>query len=139
MQTPDVVLSRIDNLNEGLSQAVQKTGGAQFAMMLSMIWDSQSQALGLDVESAANGSDTLPKRDDLYTPELVARLNQSFRSGNMGDVHLLLSWLDTAPLRLVVKPAETGVNEVALSQAAVMAKQYTVLDEVKDSQYRIAA
>lgn len=138
MQTPEIILSRIDHLHEGLSQAVQKPGGAQFALMLSMIRDSQSQALnagsGDDSESAA-----LPQRNNLYTPELVGRLNQSLRSGLMGDVHLQLSWLDTAPLRKAVSEVDNGSSVVSLSQAAVLAKQYTALDEAKESRHLIAA
>lgn len=140
MQTPDILISRIEHLNEGLSQAVQAPGGAQFAMMLSMLWDSQYQGQTASVPvDGTNGVETLPQRNDLYTPELVGRMNQSLRSGLMGDVYLHLSWLDTAPLRHMVSQAESSDSSVPLPQAAVLAKQYTVLDEVRESQHRIAA
>lgn len=138
MQTPDILLSRIDHLNEGLSLAVQKPGGAQFALMLSMIRDSQSQSFA--VKNADSGEpDALLQRNSLYTPELVGRLNESLRSGLMGDVYLHLSWLEMAPLRKVSSQADKSSAVVSLPQAAVLAKQYTALDEAKESQHQIAA
>lgn len=140
MQTPEIVLNRIDQLTEGLSPAVQKAGGAQFALLLSMIAESQAQAYRLTVAAASEAEqrDT-PQRLDLYTPELVGRLNESLKNGSMGDVYLLLSWLETAPLRGRALPSEASETAVSLPQAALMAKKYSVLDEINESTYRIAA
>lgn len=137
MQASDILLSRIDHLNEGLSLAVQKPGGAQFALMLSMIRDSQPQLLVKN--DGESEPDSLLQRNSLYTPELVGRLNQSLRSGFMGDVYLHLSWLEMAPLRKGASQADSSNSVISLSQAAVLAKQYTALDEARESRHLIAA
>lgn len=140
MQTPEIILSRIDHLQEGLSQAVNEPGGARFALMLSMIWDSDLQARQAGSQGQdGQGALSPVNRLNLYTPELVGRLNASFHQGNMGDVHLLLSWLETAPLSRLPLAVEATTNSVPIEQAAVMAKKYTVLDEIHESQHRIAA
>ncbi|MEH6625960.1 MAG: hypothetical protein V7739_05930 [Motiliproteus sp.] len=142
MQTNEVVHARIDALTAGLSNAVRATGGAEFALMLSMI--SESQVLAKQMTEGV-GVDTPPaqisNRDQLYTGDVVERLNRSLKGGQLGELQLLLSWLETVPLQgrtlpLVVSEAPTGIP---VAQAALLARQYSMLDEVSDSRLRLAA
>ncbi|OMH39068.1 hypothetical protein [Motiliproteus sp. MSK22-1] len=144
MKANEIVHARIDALTGGLGSAIRKTDGAQFALMLSMI--SESKHLVSHLEAASQDSlpsEQVESRDELYTSEVVGRLNNALRKGNMGDLQLLISWLDTVPLegrqRPVQRGAEIGEGNVPLSQAAVLAGRYSMLEEIKDSRLRVAA
>lgn len=162
VQTPELILNRIERLNEGLSQSVKSTGGADFAMLLSMISASQQQANGLTTQTSqqdaedrvgrfqlAAENEAVSSRDQLYQPETLARLNDSLRKGYLGDFHLLLSWLDTVPLEGRVRRFSLGPSTpgVGFSQAAVLgsgadllAKSgYLMLDEIERSSHLVAA
>ncbi|MCW8885874.1 MAG: hypothetical protein OQK12_11565 [Motiliproteus sp.] len=142
MKTSEVVHARIDALTAGLSHAVQETGGARFALMLSMISESQTLAHKLGDESEKiDLPDPLSGRSQLYDAEVVGRLNQSLKEGNWGDLHLMLSWLETVPLQgRQLQPLPNNDEEgMAFSQAAVLAKHYGMVDEVKQSRLSVAA
>ena len=144
MKANEIVHARIDALTGGLAGAVRKTDGAQFALMLSMISESKQLVSRLEVASQDSlPSEQIESRDELYTSELVGRLNNALRKGNMGDLQLLISWLDTVPLegrqRALQSEGDVSEANVPLSQAAVLAGRYSMLDEIKDSRLRIAA
>ncbi len=146
MRPSEVVHARVDALTEGLTTAVRKTDGAQFALMLSMISESQTLAQTLE-KIAETGSEpaaqAIENRDELYTPEIVGRLSTALQQGRGGDLQMMLSWLETVPLsgRSRPRPALPAGEQsgVSFSQAAVMAAQYGVLDEIRDSRVRLAA
>ena len=146
MQTTEVVHARIDALNEGLSSAVRKTDGAQFALMLSMISESQAQVSQLESKADEDVvSSAISSRDELYTAEIVGRLNQAFHRGEAGELALLISWLESVPLEGRRRPpvessaAQLGADQMPLSQAAVLARRYGMLDEIRESRLSFAA
>ncbi len=144
MNPSNIVNTRIERLTEGLSGAVHQSGGAQFALMLSMISESEllSHRLAAGEEQTPE-TPYLQSRDELYTPEIVARLNQGLNAGQSGEVQLLLSWLDTVPLAGRLKPSVDGAmaadNQLPLPQAALLARRYDLLEEISESRPEAAA
>ncbi|MFT5722506.1 MAG: hypothetical protein ACI9W6_002835 [Motiliproteus sp.] len=143
MRPEEIVNARIDALQAGVNPAVQRPDGAQFALMLSMISASQewAQQLSLQAKSAEpNGG--LLDRNQLYTPEIAGDMARSLLEGRPGDLHMWLSWLDTKPLSRMASPelaSITDVDTVPLSQAAVLAKRYDLVGEVRQSRVLLAA
>lgn len=143
MRPEEIVNARIDALHAGVNPAVQRAGGAQFALMLSMISASQewAQQLSLRAQSAEPVTQ-LVDRNQLYTPEIAGDMARALREGRPGDLHMWLSWLDSKPLSRLARSAFESVTEVGavpLSQAAVLAKRYDLVDEVRQSRILLAA
>lgn len=149
MKPEEIAIARIEALHQRANPTVQRAAGAQFALTLSMIAASQewAQQLALRAEKAGDAGpvDTL-QRDHLYTPEMVGKMAQALQDGFVGDVQLLVSWVETMPPELVAKLAlskrKSSVldpDAVPLAQAAVLAKRYHMLDEIRDSAMRVAA
>ncbi len=142
MQTNEVVHARIDALTAGLSSAVRQTGGADFALMLSMISESQVLAKQLteDVDGGVLAAE-VSSRDQLYSSDIVGKLNQSLKDGQLGELQLLVSWLETVPLqgRVASLPNLEADAGVPMAQAALLARQYGMLDEVSDARLSLAA
>ena len=146
MRPEEILNARIEALHSGVNSAVQRPDGAQFALMLSMIAASQelAQQLGDKAAGVEAQIDLLADRLKLYTPELVGQMAQAVKDQRPGDMQLWISWLDTVPLEVGLskaKRADAEVDQAALplSQAAVLAKRYHMLDEIRDSSLQVAA
>ncbi|MEH6472797.1 MAG: hypothetical protein V7752_16275 [Halopseudomonas sp.] len=143
MRPEEIVNARIDALHAGVNPAVQRAGGAQFALMLSMISASQEWAQQLSLQAQEAGPEIVSgDRNQLYTPELVGDMARALQEGRPGDLQMWVSWLDTVPLGGRVKStSESAVSAdaVPLSQAAVLAKHYGMVDEVRQSRVQLAA
>ncbi len=137
MKAIDVIDARIDSLTAGLTPAVQRVGGAQFALMLSMISESQQLRQRLDYVEPDGDLQAVRQREDLYTPAMVGQMNEALRDKRLGDLHMWVSWADTVPLTGRLRPRidadvpEVGV--VSAAQAAVLAGRYGMLDEITES------
>ncbi|WP_114697239.1 hypothetical protein [Motiliproteus coralliicola] len=145
MRSEEIVNARIEALHAGVSPAVRRSDGAQFAMMLSMISASQDWARQLS-GGPSQDSEVPSKldRNHLYTPELVGRMGQALQQDRPGDLQMLVSWLDTVPLsgRFRAPAAvqqESSGEQLPLSQAAVLAKGYDMVDEIRQSSLQVAA
>ncbi|WP_421868754.1 hypothetical protein [Motiliproteus sp.] len=145
MRSEEIVNARIEALHAGVSPAVRRSDGAQFAMMLSMISASQDWARQLSSEPASEAD--VPSRLDrnhLYTPELVGRMGQALQDERPGDLQMLVSWLDTVPLSgryaaTVAAEDSESSDQLPLSQAAVLAKGYDMVGEIQESSVQVAA
>jgi len=139
---PDILLQRIDRLTGQLNPSVARAGGAQFALMLSMIYQAQQLVVGAAASgSAAPGAARLTPFPQ-YTPAMVARLGSALQAGQRGELAMLVSWLDSVPVKLGPSgPASERDAEVrpSLAQAALLAKSYSLLDEIKQSSLSVAA
>lgn len=142
MRPEEIINARIDALHARVNPAVQRTDGAQFALMLSMISASQDWAQQLSLRAQTESVEPVVDRNQLYTPKLAGDMARALREGRPGDLHMWLSWIDTMPLtRLTRSTVESAddVGAVPLSQAAVLAKRYDLVDEVRQSQVLLAA
>ena len=143
MRPEEIVNARIDALHAGVNPAVQRAGGAQFALMLSMIsasqeWSQQLTLRGQSLESESPGVD----RNQLYTPEMAGDMARALQEGRPGDLQMWISWLETVPMRRLSQTASESAavsDAVPLSQAAVLAKRYDLVDEVRQSRVQLAA
>lgn len=145
MRPEEIINARIESLHTGVNSAVQRPDGAQFALMLSMISASQEWAQQLAAKTD-NGveNNAVWDRNDLYTPEMVGQMAGALQDGRVGDLQMWVSWLETVPPGLIGKrltdaAASTQNESVPLSQAAVLAKRYHMVDEVQQSRVKIAA
>lgn len=141
MNTPtsQLLLQRIDRLTGELNPAVSRAGGAQFALMLSMIYQAQQLVAGERLADATEqGGAGLYSH---YTPQLVGRLGQALQAGQRGELAMLVSWLDTYPARETMLHAEEVEREMpsSLAQSVLLAKRYGLLDEIRQSKHSIAA
>jgi len=143
MTTPlsDTLLHRIDQLTGQLNPTVGRAGGAQFALMLSLIHQAQQLVIGRTAserDGAAVRSGGLYAQ---YSPGLVARMGRALQAGQRGELAMLISWADSVPARGVAPPAEAVPAELpsSLAQAALMAKSYGLLDEIHQSKLSVAA
>lgn len=137
--TSQLLLQRIDRLTGELNPAVGHAGGAQFALMLSMIYQAQQLVAGERLADASEqGGAGLYSH---YTPELVGRLGQALQAGQRGELAMLVSWLDTYPARETMQHAEEVERDMpsTLAQSALLAKRYGLLEEIQQSQLSIAA
>lgn len=100
----EVVETRIERCQAGLPQAVQSTDGAHFRMLLSLINSNQAYEYGGSKPAQAGEGFELPETqsalkypeaDQLYTSEVVGRMNSSFNSGARGEFAYTCSWVDT--------------------------------------------
>ncbi len=145
MRPEEIINARIETLHAGVRTAVQRPDGAQFALMLSMISASQELAQQLAAkEQSGDGAAASVDRDDLYTPEMVGQMAGALQDGRSGDLQMWVSWLETVPPGLIKKrlsaaAVPANVDAVPLSQAAVLAKRYHMLDEIRQSRVKIAA
>ncbi len=138
MKAIDVIDARIDSLTAGLTPAVQRVGGAQFALMLSMISESQQLRQRLDYVEPDADLQAVTQRDDLYTPVMVGQMNEALHDKRLGDLHMWVSWADTVPLTGRLRPrieadAVSEAGTVSAAQAAVLAGRYGMLDEITES------
>lgn len=145
MRPEEIINARIETLHAGVRTAVQRPDGAQFALMLSMIAASQELAQQLASKSQdEDGSVASVNRNDLYTPEMVGQMAGALQDGRTGDLQMWVSWLETVPPGLIKKrisaaAAPVTADAVPLAQAAVLAKRYHMLDEIRQSRVKIAA
>jgi hypothetical protein len=145
MRPEEIINARIESLHTGVNSAVQRPDGAQFALMLSMISASQEWAQQLAAKSDAQVDEAAAwDRNDLYTPEIVGQMAGALQDGRIGDLQMWVSWLETVPPGLIQKRLSDAAvspqaDAVPLSQAAVLAKRYHMLDEIKQSRVKIAA
>ncbi|MEH6648573.1 MAG: hypothetical protein V7707_00950 [Motiliproteus sp.] len=145
MRPEEIINARIESLHTGVNSAVQRPDGAQFALMLSMISASQEWAQQLAAKADDGVEDSAAwDRNDLYTPEMVGQMAGALQDGRIGDLQMWVSWLETVPpglirRRLTDASANPQNESVPLSQAAVLAKRYHMVDEVKQSRVKIAA
>lgn len=139
--TTDVLLHRIDALTGQLNPSVARSDGAAFALALSMIFHAQQSMRGTADSGGGAAESAAPSRDRLYSPELVGRLGRALQSGERGEMAMLVSWLEEAPLPASVDVAERAadVARPSLAQAAVMAKSYGLLEEIEQSALSVAA
>lgn len=145
MRPEEIINARIESLHTGVNSAVRRPDGAQFALMLSMISASQEWAQQLAARPVDDASEAMPlDRNDLYTPQMVGQMAEALQDGRIGDLQMWVSWLETVPPGLIRKrltdaavPPQT--ESVPLSQAAVLAKRYHMVDEIKQSRVKIAA
>lgn len=151
MKPEEIAIARIEALHQSANPTVQRAAGAQFALTLSMIAASQEWAQQLAVRAEgsepAGPADTL-QRDHLYSPGMVGQMAKALQDGYPGDVQMQVSWVETMPPGLVAKLAQTrrleqktvsDADAVPLAQAALLAKRYHMLDEIRDSAMRVAA
>lgn len=143
MRPEEIINARIDALHAGVNPAVRRADGAQFALMLSMISASQEWSQQLSLRDQGEKADSrAADRNRLYTPEIAGTMAQALKEGRLGDLHMWISWLDTMPLNRKVQPlleSVAGSEVVPLSQAAVLAKRYDMVDEVRQSRVQLAA
>ncbi|MEH6825482.1 MAG: hypothetical protein V7629_16405 [Motiliproteus sp.] len=147
MRPEEIVNARIDALHAGVNPAVRHTDGAQFALMLSMISASQDWAQQLALRDPGSDSGGEPAaaivdRSQLYTPEMAGEMARALQEGRTGDLQMQLSWLDSVPLQRrpgAVSAASVDSAAVPLSQAAVLAKRYDLVGEVRQSRVQLAA
>ncbi|MFT6916345.1 MAG: hypothetical protein ACJAWL_002679 [Motiliproteus sp.] len=142
MRPFDIINARIDALQAGVNPAVRRTDGAQFALMLSMISASQEWAQQLSLQDRSAEGAQQVDRNQLYTPEMAGDMARSLLEGRPGDLHMWLSWLETKPMSRVASPALESIaaaDTVPLSQAAVLAKRYDMVGEVRQSRVLLAA
>lgn len=143
MRAEEIVNARIEALHAGVNPAVGRAGGAQFALMLSMISASQEWAQQLTMRGqSAESEAVVADRNQLYTPEMAGDMARALLEGRPGDLQMWLSWLDTVPMRKVSGSAAqyvTDAGTVSLSQAAVLARRYDLVDEVRQSRIQLAA
>lgn len=100
MQT-ERITSRIESYTGNLTQAVQGGNGAQFSMLLSLI--STNQEYYRPEQQRVSGDFQLPEPEvdlyvdpnELYTAEVVDRLNHSINDNIRGDFAYLRSHLAT--------------------------------------------
>ncbi len=145
MRPEEIINARIESLHTGVNSAVQRPDGAQFALMLSMIAASQEWAQQLAAKADVGADDAVAwDRNDLYTPDMVGQMAGALQDGRIGDLQMWVSWLETVPPGLIKKRLSDAATApqteaVPLSQAAVLAKRYHMLDEIKQSRVKIAA
>ncbi|WP_207062347.1 hypothetical protein [Motiliproteus sp. SC1-56] len=135
MKPAEILTSRIDSLNEALNPAVRRTGGAEFALMLSMIAESQALAQRLQRAEADDGPAAVATRDQLYDERLVGMMSGGLARQQLGDLHMAVSWVETVPL----SGRRSASAEQPLLGAALGVKAYSLLDEIQESRARVAA
>ncbi|WP_210397064.1 hypothetical protein [Motiliproteus sediminis] len=138
--SPDILLNRIDALTGQLNPSVARSDGAAFALALSMIFHAQQSVQGIAaVES--DGSGVAAGRERLYSPEIVGRLGRALQAGARGEMAMLVSWLEEAPLPPLAAESrqQRDGGGLSLAQAAVLAKSYSLLEEIQQSSLSVAA
>ena len=101
-------------------------------------WSQQLTLRGQSLESESPGVD----RNQLYTPEMAGDMARALQEGRPGDLQMWISWLETVPMRRLSQTASESAavsDAVPLSQAAVLAKRYDLVDEVRQSRVQLAA
>ena len=96
------IQQRIESYTAALPQAVQSPNGARFAMLLSLIASNQEiyrPPAGAETPEERFEMDastlTYPDPNELYSEDLVERLNHSINAGERGEYAYLVSYLDT--------------------------------------------
>lgn len=136
MQTTEVQNNRIETYTAALPQAVQKSNGAQFALMLSLISANQQPSTGFSVvANQPSASEQVeepryPTAIEVNTPPLVERLNDAIHRLRFGDFAYINSFIDT----MAQTPRPSVRSADSFEKVALLSSGRLMLNEIERGQ-----